>query len=89
MGLFTTLIAAAAIGGGIGFGASKLAGGGGSKGGGPSAPQPLPQAPTVEAAAEKADTLKRKKVSAASKSVYTSPLGVSGEANVIKTKLGQ
>jgi hypothetical protein len=57
------------------------------------APAPLPQAPTPEVAAEKAtDTIKKKKamLSASSKSIYTSPLGSAGEADVArKTLLGQ
>lgn len=64
--------------------------GGGDKSPEPPKPQPLPQAPTVEASADKAEEVKRKKLSTASKSVYTSPLGVSGQAQVInKTLLGQ
>jgi len=75
---------------GAGFAASKS----GIFGGGPkqpiSAPMPLPQAPRPEAAAEKAAEIGRKKKAVATTSIYTSPLGVAGEANVArKTLLGQ
>lgn len=53
-------------------------------------PLPMPEAPKIEASQEKAlELVKRKKV-AQSKSIYTSPLGVSGQADVArKTLLGQ
>lgn len=48
----------------------------------------MPQPPTADAAAEKAEKIGKKRVS--TQSIYTSPLGVSGEANVArKTLLGQ
>jgi len=91
MGLFTAILATA-IGIGAGVGISKAVGGG-SKGGGEApiqSPQPLPQAPEGEDAAEKAESIKRRKTQAASKTIYTSPLGVAGEAAVAKkTLLGQ
>ena len=72
------------------LGLNKVFDRGGDKAPEPPKPQPLPQAPTVEASADQADEIKRKKLSTASKSVYTSPLGVSGQAQVInKTLLGQ
>ena len=55
-----------------------------------SSPLPLPQAPSVTDASAKAEDVARKKRSAMSQSIYTSPLGVSGEANIVKkTLLGQ
>lgn len=76
---------------GAGVATSKIM----SKGSGsaPSSPAPLPQPPSgVDAVAKAADLVKKKKASA-TKSVYTSPLGISGEADVarkgLKTKLGQ
>jgi len=55
-----------------------------------SAPLPLPQAPSVDDAVGKAENISRKRKASQTQSVYTSPLGVSGEANVArKTLLGQ
>ena len=52
-------------------------------------PLPMPQAPSVDAVAEKASDNMRKKKATMSQSIYTSPLGVSGEAAVArKTLLG-
>lgn len=84
MGALTT---AAILGTALGFGATKLM----SKGsGGPSSPTPLPQAPSADAAIGKAEDVVRKKKTSMSQSVYTSPLGVAGEAQVArKTLLGQ
>lgn len=64
---------------------------GGSGGAAPEPnPLPLPQAPKPEATAEKAqETMKKKRV-AQTRSVYTSPLGVGGEADIArKTLTGQ
>ena len=59
-------------------------------GGGPTAPLPLPQPPAPSAAADRAQEIGRRKMAAATKSIYTSPLGVAGEAQVVrKTLLGQ
>lgn len=56
----------------------------------PYSPPPLPKAPTPEAAQDKSQDQVRRKRAAASKSVYTSPLGVGGQANIAKkTLLGQ
>lgn len=56
-------------------------------------PAPLPTPPTPEASADKADeNMKKKKATMASgsKSVYSSPLGAAGTADVArKTLLGQ
>lgn len=66
-------------------------------GGGKSAsapkPQPLPQAPTASGAGEKANAnLKKRKAASeeGGRSIYSSPMGASGEAQVLrKTLLGQ
>jgi len=55
-------------------------------------PLPMPQAPKVEDAAAKAEASARAKRMAMgrSQSIYTSPLGIGGEANIArKTLLGQ
>lgn len=55
----------------------------------PSSPPPLPQAPTPDASAEKAQELANKRRAALTKTVYTSPLGASDEAQIArKTLLG-
>ena len=55
-----------------------------------SSPVPLPQPPSVEAAANKAEGIVRKKRAAMTQTIFTSPLGVAGEAQVArKTLLGQ
>lgn len=78
--------------GGLGVGKSPFSGGSsqGEASAPAPAPIPLPQAPAPEAAqAQATETIKKKK-SAMTKSVYTSPLGVAGEADVArKTLLGQ
>lgn len=52
-------------------------------------PTPMPEAPKVDNESEKAEKAKRDKLraSASSKSVFTSPLGLSGAANIIKKSL--
>lgn len=55
-----------------------------------SAPTPLPQPPSSDTAQAKAEEIGRKKRGAMTRSIYTSPLGVGGEAQVArKTLLGQ
>lgn len=55
-----------------------------------SAPLPLPQAPSIDDASSRGEAISRKRKASQTQSVYTSPLGVSGEANVArKTLLGQ
>lgn len=55
-----------------------------------SGPLPMPQAPDVSAVQDQANKNIQRKKASASKTVYTSPLGLSGEAQVInKTLLGQ
>ena len=58
----------------------------------PPAPMPMPATPTPEKAedtAQAAATKKRKAI-ARSRTIFTSPLGISGQASVIKkTLLGQ
>lgn len=73
-------------------GLSLLAGGLGSKKSEPSptAPAPLPQAPKVEKVQSQAEDNLRRKKAAQTKTVYTSPLGLAGQANVArKTLTGQ
>ena len=64
---------------------------GGKKDGGPSpSPLPTPEAPKPEEATNNAQDIIKRKRAGMSQSVYTSPLGVAGEANVArKTLLGQ
>lgn len=70
-----------------GFGASKLMSGGSSR---VSAPMALPQPPSVENAVAKGEDIGRKRKAMATQSIYTSPLGVSGQADIAKkTLLGQ
>jgi hypothetical protein len=55
-------------------------------------PLPMPEAPKIEDAAAKAEASARAKRAAMgrSQSIYTSPLGIGGEANIArKTLLGQ
>jgi hypothetical protein len=79
---------------GAGIGAAKIAARKSSKGdsGNNNSPLPLPQAPTVDAAAAKAGaiTTAKRKAIAANDSIYTSPLGIAGQAQVArKTLTGQ
>ena len=84
MGITTAI----ALGVGGGFAASKLMGGGSKQG--MQAPLPMPQAPSPVDASAKAEDVIKKKRATASQSIYTSPLGVSGEAALVKkTLLGQ
>ena len=72
----------------VGKGIKKAAGGG--ERGGPPSPTPMPQAPTPVDASAKGEELARRKRAAQTKTVYTSPLGIAGEAQVVrKTLLGQ
>lgn len=55
-----------------------------------SSPQALPQPPSPEASADKASEVVKKKRAMTSQTVYSSPLGIAGEANVVrKTLTGQ
>lgn len=55
-----------------------------------SSPMPLPQAPSPADAIGKAEEVIKKKKTSMSQSIYTSPLGIAGEAQVArKTLLGQ
>lgn len=68
--------------------ASKLASGGSKQA--LSSPPPLPKAPEPADSADKAQETIRRKRANLTKSIYTSPLGVGGEAQVArKTLLGQ
>lgn len=88
MALGTTAAILLGLGaGGAGLGVSKMLSKGGQQ---DSSPTPLPQAPSVSDASAKAEEVVRKKRSMLSQSIYTSPLGVAGEANIArKTLLGQ
>lgn len=53
-------------------------------------PQPLPEAPKQASAAEDAQNQVRKKRAAQTQTVYTDPLGVGGQADIVrKTLTGQ
>lgn len=75
----------------LGLGASALVG----KMGAPKqeaspSPIPLPQPPSVEDSTTKASDIIRRKKASMTESIYTSPLGIAGEAQVArKTLLGQ
>lgn len=87
LGTTATVLLGLAGGAGVGFGASKLMSGGSSK---VSAPMALPQPPSVDASSVKGEEIMRKRKAMSTQSVYTSPLGVAGEAQVArKTLLGQ
>ena len=89
MAIGTTTGILLALGGGAaaGFGASKLMSGGRNQ---IFLPTPLPQPPSADTAAEKAGEVIKKKRAAMTQSIYTSPLGVAGEAQIArKTLLGQ
>lgn len=92
MGLETLLIAGLAAGAGI-AGAKAISRGmnKGSDGQPPTpTPQPLPQAPDPAMAADKAQEAVRKRKAAQTQTVFTDPLGVSGQADIVrKTLTGQ
>lgn len=89
MGLFTTLAIAAGIGAAVGITVPKLLGGKEGKSQ-ESAPLPMPQAPKVEDVSDRAADIIKRKRAAMSQSIYTSPLGVAGQATVArKSLLGQ
>ena len=68
------------------LGLNKAFGRGG--GGAPStSPLPMPEAPKVEDTQGKADEITRRKRAAQTQTIYTSPLGVAGEAAVAKKYL--
>ena len=55
-----------------------------------SSPMPLPKPPAASDVSAKTDEIIRKKRASATQSIYTSPLGIAGEAQVArKTLLGQ
>lgn len=70
---------------GAAVGVSQMIGGGSKQNA--SSPIPLPQPPSQEASQSKAEDIIRRKTSSMSQSVYTSPLGVSGQADVAKKVL--
>ena len=56
----------------------------------PVAPLPLPAAPDTSAIAAQAQQTIQQRKASMDQSIYTSPLGISGQANVVrKTLLGQ
>lgn len=56
----------------------------------PQAPLPLPKPPDTAAVADQANKTIQRKKAAVSQSIYTSPLGISGQADVArKTLTGQ
>lgn len=74
---------------GAGYAATKSA----SRSSAPSSPAPMPQAPKAEQATQAgADTARRRRKTV-SQTVYSSPLGIAGQANVaragLKSKLGE
>lgn len=84
MGFTTAIVGGLAAG----FGASKLLSGSVKQA--VSAPLPLPQAPSVDDASARGEAISRKRKASQTQSIYSSPLGVSGEAQVArKTLLGQ
>jgi len=71
---------------GAGFAVSKAI----SKPTTPKAPIALPQSPDPQTAVDRASETIRRKRDAMTKSIYTSPLGVQGQARIAKkTLLGQ
>ena len=88
MAVGTTTAALLFGGASAGFGLSKLM----SKGAEnvSSSPQPLPQPPNAAEAMSKAEDVVRKKRAVNTQSIYTSPLGISGQAQIArKSLLGQ
>lgn len=85
--------------GGLASGFLGLGGGAGVKGimkaimpktPGSNSPLPLPQPPDANVSAEQGAANAKRKKGSASQSIYTSPLGVGGEAQIArKTLLGQ
>lgn len=70
-------------------GVGKDLGFGGNKDAGPT-PTPLPQPPSQDAATQNAQDSTNKKRVAMSQTVFTDPLGVGGQANIVrKTLTGQ
>lgn len=87
MGIFAAILFGAAVGGGAAIALSR---GGGGGGGAAPKPQPLPGPPKVEDAERKAEALRRDKLRGRTQTVFTSPLGIGGEADVArKTLLGR
>jgi len=91
MALGTTAAILLGIGAaGAGIGISRSLAGSANRANRISSPLPLPQPPSAAAAGEKAQEVVKKKRAAMTQSIYTSPLGVAGEAQVArKTLLGQ
>ncbi len=69
-------------------GAGDLISGGSDKGSGQApSPAPLPEAPKPEASAAKAEETVKKRRAAMIQTTFTDPLGVSGQANIVKKSL--
>lgn len=86
MAISTTSALLIGLGAAGGYAASRV----GSRSEMPSAPSPLPKAPAVEDSQAKAEEATRKRRVASTQSIYTNPLGIVGQANVIrKTLTGQ
>lgn len=89
MGLESLLIAGLAFGA-AGVGAAAIAKSGEGKGSASPIPQPLPAPPKIDAAADEAQKQALKRRGAATKTVFTDPLGVGGQADIVrKTLTGQ
>ena len=85
IGTTTAIIAAGLLGAGAAAGIGAM-----NRPRSISSPTPLPQPPSPEASAERSKEVIRRTTANMTKSVYTSPLGVAGEAQVAKkTLLGQ
>jgi len=81
---------AVGVGAAVGIGATALSGGFGGKQAPTPQPPALPQAPNPDKAQNAAQNDMRRRQGAQTKTVYSSPLGTAGEANVArKTLLGQ
>jgi hypothetical protein len=85
MTLGTTAAILLGIGGaGAGFAASKIIAGNQNN---QASPLPLPEPPAKSTAEDKASVIGKAKRAAATQSVYTSPLGIGGQADVTKKVL--
>jgi len=84
----STILGAMVIAGGLAYGGYAMGQAGKSKGAQPQ-PAPMPQAPKPTEARDQAMAAARSKrlSMARSKSIYTSPLGISGEAQIAKKQL--
>lgn len=88
MAAISTILGAMVIAGGLGYAGYAAGGGGGGKKKGP-APLAMPAAPNVAdaAAIASAGVRSKKRAAARSRTTFTSPLGIGGQADVIKKTL--